>query len=288
MKTCRSAIKVLWPMPLLALAVAWADKPAEPSKADACDFQASFMTWDLPPRKDPRPYARHNIPKGNKARIQIDAVIDVINEDSGNRERFVLIAPCRTEWVYAEDKLFQIPSGEYRCVFSLKEERSLGRALTFDGRATRGQPIQDTFRSLAIDIKTFASTRTWKTAAEVCTATASNAPLIARTEMRDPARKERYVLEYPIKTMNFRPETPSFQVDTGPLLVPDFTSQEKSVIDRLEMAHIAYNRLDRAEFILRRPTPIKDKEGKESAQVLHYSEVREYPARTQMMTGENR
>src|SRR5262245_28062869 len=145
MKTCLSAARVLWLMPFLGLAFLWADKPAEPSKAEACNFQASFMTWDLPPRKDPRPYARHNIPKGNKARIQLDALIDVINEDTGSRERFVLIAPCRTEWVYAEDKLFQMPSGEYRCVFSLKEERSLGRALTFDGKATHARPIQDSF-----------------------------------------------------------------------------------------------------------------------------------------------
>ena len=60
--------------------------------------------------------------------------------------------------------------------------------------------------------------------------------------------------------MNFRPENSSFQVDTGPLLVPDFDSGEAKAIDRLEMAHIAYNRFDYAEFILRRPTPISDAE----------------------------
>ncbi len=252
----------------------------------ACNFQASFMTWDLPPRKDPRPYSRHNIPLGNKARIQVDAIIDVIDEDSGKTERFVLIAPCRSEWVYAPDKLFQIPSGEYRCIYSLTQERSMGRAITFQGEATRGHPVTNSFRSLAIDIKTFAKTKSLGTAAAICSATEANIPLIARTEIRDPKRKERYILEYPIKTMNYRPETPSVQVDTGPLLVPDFTSRAKSPIDRLEMAHVAYNRLDRAEFILRRPTPIANDEGKELARVLHYSEVREYPARNQMLCGE--
>ena len=44
-----------------------ADSPMrkQNSMQGACHFQASFMTWDLPPRKDPRPYARHNIPHGN-------------------------------------------------------------------------------------------------------------------------------------------------------------------------------------------------------------------------------
>lgn len=275
---------------LLGLSAKSEPAPQREPITGACNFQASFMTWDLPPptKKDPRPQARHNIPNGNKARIQLDALIDVIQEETGTRERFVLIAPCRSEWVYAEDRLFQIPSGEYRGIFSLKEERSMGNALTFPGQALRGQSVKDTFRSLTIDVKPFARSRDLKTTADICTATASNVPLIGRTEIRDPKRKERYVLEYAIKTMNFRPETPSFQVDTGPLLLPDFAAPAGSSIDRLEMAHIAYNRLDRAEFILRRPTPITDKEGKEVNRILHYSEVRTYPARTQILTGEDR
>lgn len=280
---------------LLVAPVCWSLAPSAPQQAAdpvkpvaACNFQASFMTWDLPPHKDPRPHARHNIPHGNQARIQLDAIIDVINEDSGASERFVLIAPCRTEWVYAEDKLFQIPSGEYRCIFSLKDQRSMGNAFTLKGEPGRGHPVKGTFRSLAIDVRTFAQTRELKTPAEICAGTSSNVPLVARTVFRDPQRKERYVLEYPIKTINFRPETPSFQVDTGPLLVPDFSAKGESIIDRLEMAHIAYNRLDRAEFIIRRPTPISDKTGAEVTKILHYTEVREYPARTQMLGGDDR
>jgi hypothetical protein len=292
MRTCFTTALVLSGLLLPGLAFSPAEKstPAEePNKiVNACNFQASFMTWDFPPRKDPRPHARHNIPNGNKARIQLDALIDVINEETGASERFVLITPCRTEWVYAENKLFQIPSGEYRCIFSLKEERSMGRSLTFEGEVPRGRPITDTFRSLAIDVKFYGHSRELKTAADICAGTAQNVPLIGRTEIRDPKRKERYVLEYPIKTMNFRPETPSFQVDTGPLLVPDFRSQATALIDRLEMAHVAYNRLDRAEFILRRPTPILDKDGKERSRVLHYFESQEYPARNQVLTGEGK
>lgn len=286
MKKLLASALVVSTLSLLGLSTDSAEKA--PKGSSACNFQASFMTWDLPPRKDPRPHARHNMPNGTKARIQIDAIIDVIGEETGASERFVLIAPCRSEWVYAEDRLFQQPSGEYRRIFSLKDDRSMGRRLTVQGAPAHGRPVKDTFRSLTIDIKTFAQTRALQTTAEICAGTASNLPLVARTEIRDPQRKERYILEYPIKTMNFQPATPSFQVDTGPLLVPDFNAMATATIDRLEMAHIAYNRPDRAEFILRRPTPINDKEGKELSRVLHYSEVRDYPARTQIFTGEDR
>jgi hypothetical protein len=260
--------------------------PAE--TANACNFQSSFMTWDLPPQAKPRPGSRHNIPLGNKARIQLDALIDVIDETTGKAERFVLIAPCRSEWVYAKRNLFQTPGGEYRCIFSLAEERSLGRGLTADGEPARGHPVKDVFRSLTIQVRTFPRSRELRTPAEINAATESGLQLVGRTEVRDPKRKERYLLEYPIKTMNFRPESASFQVDTGPLLVPDLGSSAAPVIDRLELAHVAYNRLDRAEFILRRPTPVMDKSGRELFRVPHYSEVKEYRVRTQVLTGESR
>ena len=253
----------------------------------ACNFASSYMTWDLPPRADPRRNARHNIPLGNKARIQLEAIVDVIDEETDVSEQFVLIAPCRSEWVYAEKQMFQIPSREYRNIYSLTEERQMGRAITDDGASQRGHPVSDTFRSLEIDIVRFPRGRVLDTPAAVNEATDDNVPLIGRTRISEPERGLSYVLEYPIKTMNFRPENSSFQVDTGPLLVPDFDSGEAKAIDRLEMAHIAYNRFNYAEFILRRPTPISDEQGREPARVLHYSEVRESPAVTEILTGEN-
>ena len=131
----------------------------------------------------------------------------------------------------------------------------------------------------------FPASRVLNTPEAINKATEQNVPLVGRTELRG-KNQRRYVLEYPIKTMNFRPENASFQVDTGPLLVPDLDAEEAKSIDRLEMAHIAYNRLDRAEFILRRPTPITDDAGHEVASSLHYSESRELMATTRILTGE--
>ena len=280
---------------LSVLILAGCSQPADPQTetqpeksevAAACDFQSSYMTWDLPPRPDPRPYARHVLPLGNKARIELEALIDVIDEASGESERFVLIAPCRTEWVYAEDRLFQMPSAEYRMIYSLKDHRSMGSKISYEGPPSKGGPHSPNFRSVEIDVQTYAGTRQLKTPGEINSATETNIPLVARTELRDPKRGLRYVMEYPIRTMNFRPEAGSFQVDTGPLLVPDLNSEEERPIDRLQMAHVVYNRLDKAEFILRRPTPITDESGKEVTKVLHYSEVVEHPAETVLLAAE--
>ncbi len=261
-------------------------KQAPTGTGPACDFRSSFMTWDVAYRKDTRPDARHNMPHGNMARIQLDALIDVIDRRSGQSERFVLIAPCRTEWVYAEDRLFHMPNEEYRKIYSLSEDRSMGQAITDSGRLRRARKVSGVYRSLKIDVCTSSRTRQLLTPAEIVKATGENLPLVGRTRLDDPDGNRHYVLEYPIKTMNFQPVTNSFQVDTGPLLIPDFDSQAESVINRLAMAHVAYNRLDRAEFILRRPTEVQDEQGKSLCQVLHYSEVREDKTQNVILTAE--
>ena len=272
-------------LPVCSATAATKQKQKAKQMEDACNFQSSFMTWDFPYRKDPRPHARHNIPHGNLARIDLDALIDVIDDSTGKTERFVLIAPCRTEWVYAENRLFQIPSSEYRNIYSLTEERGIRQSITDDGQRSKGHPVKDNFRSLKIDIKTYRQTRLLKTPAEIVKATAENRPLVGRTELHEPGTKRRFVLEYPIRTMNFQPKTNSFQVDTGPVLVPDFKVKSEKPIDRLEMAFVAYNRLDQAEFLIRRPTQVTDKAGKELCKVLHYSESRELSAQTQILAG---
>jgi hypothetical protein len=126
-------------------------------------------------------------------------------------------------------------------------------------------------------LQNFPQGRRLHTAREVNEASERNLQMVGRTEFRDEQRKERYVLEYPIKTMNFRPESASFQVDTGPLLVPNSRSGQAKAIDRLEMAHVCYNRFDRAEFILRGAVDVGG-----GVRVLDYSEVRAYPARNEL------
>ena len=76
-------------------------------------------------------------------------------------------------------------------------------------------------------------------------ATLSNLPLVGQTEIADEATGARAILQYPIKTMNVRPAEGTkpdlFQVDTGPMLVPDFAASPVPDIRRFEPAFVAYN-----------------------------------------------
>ena len=70
--------------------------------------------------------------------------------------------------------------------------------------------------------------------------------------------------------MNVHPPENRFQVDVGPILYPDFSSAAPSLVQRLQLAYVMYNRLDGVEFALRVPTQVTEGQ---SANTLHYSEV---------------
>jgi hypothetical protein len=261
-----------------------------------CDFGRSFMTWDktvtpMPP--DPRPYSRH-MPWGGAARIQLDALLDVQDEATGATTRYVLITPCRSEWMWVDEDLFSFMpdhtpaeswvNSEYRVIYSETEHRFVGRRIVAEQEARRATLIADKFDGFDITIRTFSEAHLLETTAAMIEATRAGLPLVARTEIDDPVRRQRLVLEYPIKTMNFHPPRQLFQVDTGPLLVPDFESEAEHPMERLDVAHVVYNTLDRAEFIARRPTPIIQN-GREVCRTLEYSHVRAYPARNQVYAG---
>ena len=62
------------------------------------------------------------------------------------------------------------------------------------------------------------------------------------------------------------------EVDTGPLVWADLSSAESDWIRWLRLAHVVYNRFDRAEFVKRTPTPVVS-EGREVCLVEDYQDI---------------
>ena len=106
--------------------------------------------------------------------------------------------------------------------------------------------------------------------------------LFAQTEIWDEQHQMRAIIEYPVKTMNFHPERKRFQIDTGPLPLPDFTSDAEEHIEWFDLAHVVYNTFDRAEFIIRQPTSVL-KNGQEVCSVIHYSGIKIHEARNTIL-----
>lgn len=247
----------------------------------ATDFGNSYMVWRVPHNPDDKRKPGHK-PWGNWARILLEARCELTDERSAQADEFFLIAGCRTEWVYQEQTLFQIPSREYRGIWSRQRHMSTGHGMVCEGETKASRPTAESFTSLHFTLRAYPEVTVLDTDAAVAMATERELPLVAQTEIRDTSRGMRALIEYPVKTMNFHPERKRFQVDTGPLLLPDFASVSEHWIEWFDMAHVAYNTFDRAEFIVRRPTPVLVN-GREVASAHHYSAIRVHDARNTLL-----
>lgn len=227
------------------------------------DFDHSYMTF----------FGRD---RGNIARIRLDAACTLHDGRSGESRDFYLIAPCRSERMYLDSQLFQMPNYEFGGIFAA-DECLLIRTHWNSARDNREYGRNtERFDRVELDIRTHPAASALADDRAIYEATLANESLIARTELYDEASGTRATLEYPIKTMNVLPAGPRFQVDTGPLLLPDFSSTAARLIERFDLAHVVYHRFDQAEFVLRRPVAVA---GEAGPAVTDYSVIQTFPAR---------
>jgi hypothetical protein len=117
---------------------------------------------------------------------------------------------------------------------------------------------------------------------EISEAMTAGKPLVAQTELRDAATGRVAVIECPVKTINWKRDTGDWQVDTGPVLLPDLTAPPEEWSQNLRLAYVAFNAPDWAEFVIEEATPIRDGE-KEVAKVYHYLGQFATPARNALL-----
>jgi len=229
----------------------------------ACDFGRSFATFVTEGR-------------GNNARIQVEAICDVV--EPGGQTRYVLVASCKAEDTYAAADLFRLPNYDFCAVFSLQEYCIVRAGLPLTACWRDSGLNADRFEEVRIDLAE-APARACEDARAVVQATLGNAPLVGRTELLDADGQVCARLEYPIKTMNANDIEWIYQIDTGPVIVPDLDRQVELGVERLDLAFIAWNRPDGAELIVQAPTQIAHSD----SCVGHYSEVRKFAARNEVL-----
>lgn len=211
------------------------------------DFSRSFVRWSvLPDPTDDR--VPGHMPWGNSVRIGIDARCTII-DPSGLATDFYLIAPCRKEWMYRDTGLIMDPGGEYRVIFSADRQLDVAMQARLEG----DRPLPATtagFEHLTFEMSELPA-EFLESDTAVVAASRSQRPLVARTRIGNDTTGYTATLEYPVKTMNYRPERERFQVDTGPLIFPDLEAPFEHPIECCRLAHTVFNTLDYAEFVCR-------------------------------------
>jgi len=207
--------------------------------------------------------------RSNNARIQVEARCNLLNQKTGESEDYYLVASCKGEDTYGEGCLFLVPSYDFCMVYSSKDFMIIRTHANAERDNitvgdNRGHFLDVHFHIRMVDAEVLEG------AEAIVQAALANHILNGRTEITDEAGQYRAMLEFPIKTMNVNDISVMYQVDTGPIILPDFTSSKERMVENFQLAFVAYNRFDEAYFVIQEPTPVSVGS---SEKVSHYSRV---------------
>ena len=208
----------------------------------------------------------------NSCRFWIESRTRIIDESSGSDTDYYQCGSCKSEHTFAAKDLFKSPNYDFLPVFGPEYGLVFSRfALSSEGYR-RIYRAEELFGGQVYKLKKATSLKKLQTNEEIRRATNDFLPLIAQTEIRNEQTGLRAIIEYPVKTMNIRASDDIYQVDTGPVALPDLTKPYQPTIDSLSLAFVAFNAPHFADFVIEHPTPIIQ-EGQEVCKVLHYSKL---------------
>lgn len=222
----------------------------------SCDFSRSFIT-----------FVTSN--QSNNARIQVEARCEMLDSETGESEDFYLVASCKGEDTYGEGCLFLIPSYDFCMVYSHEDFMIIRTHVNAERDNTTVGDNRGHFLDVHFHIK-MTDAEVLQSNAEIVQATLANRILNGRTKIADEGGRYYATLEFPIKTMNVNDVRNAYQVDTGPILLPDFASSKERMVERFQLAFVAYNQEDEAYFVIQEPTPIVADSGEKAS---YYSKV---------------
>jgi hypothetical protein len=175
---------------------------------------------------------------------------------------------CKSEDTFAEQDLFLPDNYDFLPVLSADDGIVFRHHLTGAGKYREVPPINEWWGAIVPKLRS-AKARVLQTSQEIFEAMEQGKPIVGQAELRDKSTGRIAVLEYPVKTINWHRDKKLWQVDAGPVLLPDLTVPPDAWPQTIQLAYIALNRSDRADFVVKKPTPIVEANTKS----WHYSEI---------------
>ncbi len=247
-----------------------------------CNYARSFVTFRIDMTKQ-RPITVSQEPPFtvNNARLQVDSRCRIIPGAGGGKPReFVLTASCKGEQVNVPRGMWHEPSADM-CMIAGEDEFMVLKSWDRHKKGVMLHPpslgeqperqvcrVAEALDSLTIRL-VLVTGRPLRSTDQIIDSVMSGRVLVGQTEfeMQDGSR---VVVEYPIKTINVSEQDHYYQIDAGPILLPELDrKQGRNFIGGLQRAFIAHNAPDYAEVIVNVPTPLT-----RSISVHHYSKVK--------------
>jgi hypothetical protein len=226
---------------------------------EVLDYGRAFLTFVTPGR-------------GNNARLQVESRCRV--SDGKKTWEYWFYASCKSEDTFARRDLFYEDNYDFCGVFSDEEYAIFRTRARHEGDFSETGLWRERFDDLVRHLPTV-SAEVLSDVSSVVAASLQHRPLIGQVSYHDAGYEVH--LEFPVKTMNVNDIEMMYQVDTGPLCIPDLSAKTRLMVERLQPAYVAYNAPDFADFIIQQP----QKEG--NIEVAHYGTRRSVAAHTRVL-----
>jgi len=240
-----------------------------------CDFTRSYLRWRIDTTKKPAVTVSRPLPMTlNNVRMPLDCRTVVTEEATGRSRESVLAVSCKAEQVWVERDVWHQPNADM-LIYAARDEFVVFKrwdkvdkgVMLFPptlGPQPEKQPgdPRDAFDRFAFDLA-WQDGRALETVEEILAELSGNRPMISQTEYQ--VNGFHVLLEYPVKVVNFSERERYYQVDTGPVLLPDPT--DPMSLPACRLAFVAHNCPEWAEFIVNVHTPLTDE-----ITVNHYSQ----------------
>lgn len=258
------------------------NRPAAKNGLLVTDFARSFVRFRIDLKQtQPKTVSQPPPFTLNNARFPLECRCRVTPGEgpAARSVDYVLGASCKAEQVHVRENIWHDPAADM-CLIASSDEFLIIKSWDRNNRGVMLSPptlgeqperqagkCADVFTDLRIDLRESPG-HLLETTEEIVAAVLASRPLVSQTEFPTPDGA-RVLLEYPVKVINASEREMFYQVDTGPVLVPDATAFDGTHgVSALRLAFIAHNTLGCTELLLNVPTPIG-----QGVSVNHYSRV---------------
>ncbi|MGI8982801.1 MAG: hypothetical protein ACR2FY_26495 [Pirellulaceae bacterium] len=232
------------------------EKQGEPAKVDglSClDYGRSFIC---------------NTASFNAVRFWVESRTVLV--DGEQRLEFYQCGSCKSENTFAKEDLFAKENYDFMPILGDGHWLVFRRTAKLNPNYRQIKTLDGFWGPANLKLREARKLTVLETWEQIRDATAAAMPIVSRTEIQDETTGLKAIIECPVKTMNVSLDNMLYQVDTGPVVLPDLSKRYEPRIDCLRLAFVAFNAPHFADFVIEQPTKVIEEE-QEKCQIHHYS-----------------
>lgn len=190
--------------------------------------------------------------------------------DGDQKVEFYQCGSCKSENTFAKQDLFPAENYDFLPILGDGHWLVFRRTAKLNPNYRQIKKMEEIWGPANLKLREARKMTVLETWEQIRDVTAAAVPIVSRTEIRDETTGLKAIIECPVKTMNISLDLKMYQVDTGPIALPDLSKRFEPRIDCLRLAFVAFNAPHFADFVVEQPTKVVE-DGQERCQIHHYS-----------------